>query len=73
MRATVEEIKNKIKVNDWISLQTLFDKFNKQLDKVHTPNPLSQTPTNRETPNLRPRTLNCKSHNIKSLTLNPKS
>ena len=52
MRATVEEIKNKIKVNDWISLQTLFDKFNKQLDKVHTPNPFYHKPQ----PTVKPQT-----------------
>ena len=34
MRSTVDEIKNKIKINDWLSLQTLFDKLNKQLEKV---------------------------------------
>jgi hypothetical protein len=34
MRATVDEFKNKIKINDWMALQSLFDKFNKQLDKI---------------------------------------
>jgi translation initiation factor 3 subunit C len=34
MRATVDEVKNKLKINDWLSLQTLFDKLNKQLEKV---------------------------------------
>ena len=34
VRATIDEMRNKIKINDWMALQTLFDKLNKQLEKV---------------------------------------
>jgi len=34
MGETCKEIQNKMKINDWVSLQTLFDKLNKQLEKT---------------------------------------
>ena len=34
MRATIDEMRNKIKINDWMALQTLFDVLNKRLEKV---------------------------------------
>uniref|UniRef100_A0A803MAM8 Eukaryotic translation initiation factor 3 subunit C n=1 Tax=Chenopodium quinoa TaxID=63459 RepID=A0A803MAM8_CHEQI len=33
MSATVEQIKNAMKINDWVSLQERFDKINKQFEK----------------------------------------
>eukprot|EP00250_Pteridium_aquilinum_P011825 c20332_g1_i1 orf=228-3125(+) len=34
MSYTVEQIKNSMKINDWVSIQENFDKINKQLEKV---------------------------------------
>jgi translation initiation factor 3 subunit C len=40
----VEEIRNKIKINDWIGISNNFDKLNKQLDKVRRLGALTKTP-----------------------------
>merc|ERR1719453_303247 len=34
LRATTEEIRNKMKINDFLTLLTLFEKLNKQLDRA---------------------------------------
>jgi translation initiation factor 3 subunit C len=34
LRQTVAEVDNKSKISDWLTITTLFDKLNKQLDKT---------------------------------------
>ncbi|KAK9812688.1 hypothetical protein WJX72_002071 [[Myrmecia] bisecta] len=34
LRATCDEIRNKMHINDWSAIQTLFDKLNKQMEKT---------------------------------------
>ncbi|GAB4843245.1 Eukaryotic translation initiation factor 3 subunit C [Ancistrocladus abbreviatus] len=45
MSATVEQMKNAIKINDWVSLQENFDKINKQLEKVMRVTESDRVPT----------------------------
>ena len=40
----VEEIRNKLKINDWVGVGTNFDKLNKQLDKIRRAGNLTKTP-----------------------------
>ncbi|KZV25666.1 eukaryotic translation initiation factor 3 subunit C [Dorcoceras hygrometricum] len=46
MSATVDQMKNAMKINDWVSLQESFDKINKQLGKI------MRTPDSSRVPNL---------------------
>ncbi|GAB2289637.1 Eukaryotic translation initiation factor 3 subunit C [Dionaea muscipula] len=45
MSATVEQMKNAMKINDWVSLQESFDKINKQLEKVMRITEADKVPT----------------------------
>ncbi|QDZ17597.1 subunit C of eukaryotic translation initiation factor 3 [Chloropicon primus] len=40
----VEEIRNKMKINDWVGISSNFDKLNKQLDKIKRSGALTKTP-----------------------------
>ncbi|KAJ1696280.1 hypothetical protein LUZ63_004792 [Rhynchospora breviuscula] len=45
MQATLEQIRNATKINDWVNLVDCFDKLNKQLEKVSRVNESNKTPT----------------------------
>ena len=40
----VEEIRNKMKINDWVGISSNFDKLNKQLEKISRTGALAKTP-----------------------------
>lgn len=45
MQATLEQIRNATKINDWVNLVDCFDKLNKQLEKVSRVNESNKVPT----------------------------
>ena len=45
MSSTVHQLKNAMKINDWVCLQQSFDKINKQLEKVMRVTESDEVPT----------------------------
>ena len=44
IKQTAEEIRNKIKINDWVGISNNFDKLNKQLDKIRRSGNVTKIP-----------------------------